>query len=328
MLDDTGHDDQEEQEELQVIAGLSLAVSGNHQNQQHRSHNNEAEAEQNIHIGTVQEEIIGGMRDRSARAVHLDILRPQPHIVPLKADMSVVEAVIQHPVHKPQESGRFRVEAGHQNHYSRENRSGQDDQPVDPLTEVGEDSSSGPAFLRLLRGSGPAFRRLLCGSDTAFCRFPCGSGPAFLRPPRCPHGSGSTSRVICGSSGRSPVCAELHDSEAENKEGKKQRRGARVAANPCENSQNSDRRNLSPADFSKPEPYIAKGHEEQMRAEIRRIEKAESHPRPVIVCLLVVGQILDPAGKRQGHRHKRDREGDRQMHRQNLPEFHAVREKK
>ena len=295
MLDDTGHDDQEEQEELQVIAGLSLAVSGNHQNQQHRSHNNEAEAEQNIHIGTVQEEIIGGMRDRSARAVHLDILRPQPHIVPLKADMSVVEAVIQHPVHKPQESGRFRVEAGHQNHYSRENRSGQDDQPVDPLTEVGEDSSS---------------------------------GPAFLRPPRCPHGSGSTSRVICGSSGRSPVCAELHDSEAENKEGKKQRRGARVAANPCENSQNSDRRNLSPADFSKPEPYIAKGHEEQMRAEIRRIEKAESHPRPVIVCLLVVGQILDPAGKRQGHRHKRDREGDRQMHRQNLPEFHAVREKK
>ena len=126
VLDDAGDDDQEQQKELQVIACLPLAVSGDNQDQEDSDQNDKTEPKQNIYIGAVQEKIFGGMCDSSARASHLDLLRPQPHRVAFKTDMCIVEAVIERLIHKPEESGRFRVEAGHQNHYGCEEWGRQD----------------------------------------------------------------------------------------------------------------------------------------------------------------------------------------------------------
>lgn len=55
VLDDAGDDDQEQQKELQVIACLPLAVSGDNQDQEDSDQNDKTEPKQNIYIGAVQE---------------------------------------------------------------------------------------------------------------------------------------------------------------------------------------------------------------------------------------------------------------------------------
>ena len=127
--------------------------------------------------------------------------------------------------------------------------------------------------------------------------------------------------------GRNGVRSNLHNPEVKHEQSKKQRGGACIAADPRENSQSCNCRNFNPADPSKTQPYVAQCHEEQVGAEIRRIYKAKGHPCTIIMRLLVVGQILNSPGKRQDNGGKRDSGGDGQVDRQNLPEFHPMREK-